>query len=313
MKKRLETLLKLGIFAGIVMYFANKFVESSALLRRLLKTYSGKYYHWQHGSVYYTKQGTGDPVLLVHDLYSSSSSAEWNEILEELSKTNTVYTIDLPGCGRSCKPYITYVNYFFAQLLSDFVKDVIQSKTAVMATGISGSFAIMAAHMNPEYFAKLTLINPLSPSQLAMIPGKAAKYTKAIMDCPVLGTFLYYLFSSENEIEYNFTENYFYNPFQVSSKLVHTYYESAHWERGGGRHLLASLHNNYVNANIAIPFANLCQDIHIIMGAELPNAENIASAYGKLRNDIQISYIPKTKVLPQLEAPGRFLTVSLYT
>ena len=34
MKKRLETLVKLGIFATIAMYFANKFVESSALLRK---------------------------------------------------------------------------------------------------------------------------------------------------------------------------------------------------------------------------------------------------------------------------------------
>ena len=125
MKKRLETLLKLGIFAGIVMYFANKFVESSALLRKLLKINSGYYYNWKHGSIYYTKQGHGDPLLLIHDLYPSSSSAEWNEVIEDLSQSHTVYAIDLPGCGRSAKPHITYVNYFYTQLLSDFVTDVI--------------------------------------------------------------------------------------------------------------------------------------------------------------------------------------------
>lgn len=308
MKKRLETLLKLGIFAGIVMYFANKFIESSALLRRLLKTNSGKYYHWKHGSIYYTKQGEGEPLLLIHDLYPTSSSVEWDRIIEELTKTNTVYTIDLPGCGRSCKPYTTYVNYFFTQLLSDFVKDIIQTKTAIMATGISGSFAIMAANINPEYFGKLTLVNPLSPAKLASIPTKTSKFTKSIMSCPILGTFLYYLLTSENEIEYNFTESYFYNPFQVSSKIVHTYYESAHLQQGGGRHLLASLHNNYVNTNIAAPFAHLNQKVQIIFGSELPNAESIAAAYQKLKEDIQISYIPKTKVLPQLENPSRFLS-----
>ena len=309
MKKRLETLLKLGIFAGIVMYFANKFVESSALLRKLLRIDSGYYYNWKHGSIYYTKQGHGDPLLLIHDLYPSSSSAEWNEVIEELSQSHTVYAIDLPGCGRSTKPHITYVNYFFTQLLSDFVTDVIQEPTAVTATGISASFATMAAHLYPDNFTKLTFINPQSPSQLATIPANTAKFTKSIMDCPILGTFLYYIFCSENEIEYNFTEEYFYNPFLVSSKIIHTYYESAHWNQGSGRFLLASLHGNYINTNVNLAFSNLAQDTQLIFGKELANAENIAASYQKLNPVIKVSYISKAKMLPHLEAPEKFLSL----
>ena len=309
MKKRLETLLKLGIFAGIVMYFANKFVESSALLRKLLRIDSGYYYNWKHGSIYYTKQGHGDPLLLIHDLYPSSSSAEWNEVIEELSQSHTVYAIDLPGCGRSTKPHITYVNYFFTQLLSDFVTDVIQEPTAVTATGISASFAIMAAHLYPDNFTKLTFINSQSPSQLATIPANTAKFTKSIMDCPILGTFLYYIFCSENEIEYNFTEEYFYNPFLVSSKIIHTYYESAHWNQGSGRFLLSSLHGNYINTNVNLAFSNLAQDTQLIFGKELANAENIAASYQKLNPVIKVSYISKAKMLPHLEAPEKFLSL----
>ena len=309
MKKRLETLLKLGIFAGIVMYFANKFVESSALLRKLLRIDSGYYYNWKHGSIYYTKQGHGDPLLLIHDLYPSSSSAEWNEVIEELSQSHTVYAIDLPGCGRSTKPHITYVNYFFTQLLSDFVTDVIQEPTAVTATGISASFATMAAHLYPDNFTKLTFINSQSPSQLATIPANTAKFTKSIMDCPILGTFLYYIFCSENEIEYNFTEEYFYNPFLVSSKVMHTYYESAHWNQGSGRFLLSSLHGNYINTNVNLAFSNLAQDTQLIFGKELANAENIAASYQKLNPVIKVSYISKAKMLPHLEAPEKFLSL----
>lgn len=307
MKKRLETLVKLGIFATIAMYFANKFVESSALLRKLLKNNSGKYYHWSQGGVYYTKQGSGAPLLLIHDLHPTSSSAEWNEVIEELAKTNTVYTIDLPGCGRSAKPYITYINYFFVQLLHDFITDIIQEQTQVMATGISGSFTVMAAHMYPDLFGKLIFVNPVSPEKLSTVPTPTLKFAKSVMDCPILGTFLYYIFSSENEIEYNFTETYFYNPFLVSSRTLHTYYEAAHWEQGGGRHLLASLHSNYINTNISIPFAGLTQEMHLICGSETPNAGAIISAYQKLNPDIRVSTIAKTKMLPQLEAPARFL------
>ena len=309
MKKRLETLLKLGIFAGIVMYFANKFVESSALLRKLLRIDSGYYYNWKHGSIYYTKQGHGDPLLLIHDLYPSSSSAEWNEVIEELSQSHTVYAIDLPGCGRSTKPHITYVNYFFTQLLSDFVTDVIQEPTAVTATGISASFATMAAHLYPDNVTKLTFINSQSPSQLATIPANTAKFTKSIMDCPILGTFLYYIFCSENEIEYNFTEEYFYTPFLVSSQIMHTYYESAHWNQGSGRFLLSSLHGNYINTNVNLAFSNLAQDTQLIFGKELANAENIAASYQKLNPVIKVSYISKAKMLPHLEAPEKFLSL----
>lgn len=311
MKKRLETLLKLGIFAAIAMYFANKFVESSALLRKLLKNQSGQYYHWSHGSVYYTKQGTGDSILLIHDLHSSSSGAEWQEIVQKLSRNHTVYVMDLPGCGRSCKPHITYINYFFVQLLHDFVTDIIQTKAQIMATGISGSFAVMAAQIYPDLFGKLTLVNPLAPEKLAVTPTHGAKYAKAIMDCPILGTFLYYIFHSENEIEYNFTENYFYNPFLVSSKLEHTYYESAHWKQGSGRFLLSSIHCNYVNTNISVPFSKLNQEIHLILGKEMPNAATVSSAYQALRSNINVSFIEKTKLLPQLEAPIDFLSACI--
>ena len=307
MKKRLETLIKLGIFAAVAMYFANKFVESSALLRKLLKNSSGNYYHWSHGSIYYTEQGNGSPLLLIHDLYPSSSGAEWSEVVAELSKTNRVYVIDLPGCGRSAKPYITYINYFFVQFLHDFITDIIQEKTSVITTGNSGSFAIMAAHMYPDLFGKLTFVNPVTPEKLSAVPTPSLKFAKSIMDCPVLGTFLYYIFSSENEIEYNFTETYFYNPFLVSSKNLHTYYEAAHWKQGEGRHLLASLYSNYINTDVSIPFTGLTQEIHLICGGEMPNADAIISAYQKLNSDIKVSTIAKTKMLPQLEAPAKFL------
>ena len=167
----------------------------------------------------------------------------------------------------------------------------------------------MAAHLYPDKFTKLTFINPQSPSQLATIPSNTAKFTKSIMNCPILGTFLYYIFCSENEIEYNFTEEYFYNPFLVSSKVMHTYYESAHWNQGSGRFLLASLHGNYINANVNLAFSSLMQDTQLIFGKELANAENIAASYQKLNPVTKVSYISKTKMLPHLEAPAKFLSL----
>ena len=52
----------------------------------------------------------GTPVLLIHDLSPLSSSYEWCRYAKKLEKQHTVYTIDLLGCGRSEKPYLTYTN-----------------------------------------------------------------------------------------------------------------------------------------------------------------------------------------------------------
>ena len=68
-------------------------------------------------------------------------------MMKKLEKTNTVYTIDLLGCGRSDKPNITYTNYLYVQLIDNFIKDVIKEKTDVVATGSSVSFTVMACNM----------------------------------------------------------------------------------------------------------------------------------------------------------------------
>ena len=56
------------------------------------------------GNIYYTKCGSGKPLLLIHDLHFASSGYEWESIREQLSRSYTVYTLDLLGCGRSEKP-----------------------------------------------------------------------------------------------------------------------------------------------------------------------------------------------------------------
>ena len=94
----------------------------------------GSYYEWKFGKIYYTKKGDGKPLLLIHDLTTSSSAYEWNKVIDKFSKTNTVYCLDLLGCGRSDKPNLTYTNYLYVQLLTDFIKHVIGDKTDIIAT-----------------------------------------------------------------------------------------------------------------------------------------------------------------------------------
>lgn len=100
----------------------------------------GEYYDWRFGKIFYKKEGSGTPLLLVHTLDAAASSAEWKYLMDKLVENHTVYVLDLLGCGKSDKPQITYTNYLYVQLISDFIRNIIGQKTDVIASGNASFF-----------------------------------------------------------------------------------------------------------------------------------------------------------------------------
>lgn len=308
LSKTLKTLVKLGVFAGTVMYGINKFVESTALSKNMLPCDDGEYFKWSHGVVYYEKVGSGSPVLMLHDVDPASSGYEWNEIVKEYSKKHTLYIVDLPGCGRSGKIVgETYINYFYVRFLKEFIDEVIGEATDVVATGLSGSFVTMAASIHEDVINNITLINPVSPASLSAPIDIRSKIAKAILDCPILGTFIYYIEESKEQIEFRFTEKSFFNPFVVTPKLTQTYYESAHLLKANGKYLLSSLKGNYMNVNVERAFSSLNNHITLIFGKQVSDAEATAHTYARLNSNVKTIFIAKAKMLPQMEAPVKLL------
>ena len=300
--------MKLAIWTTVAMYLTNKVIESSSIVRHLLSVQKGDFFDWRHGKIFYTKKGSGAPLLLIHDLTPISSAKEWESVIDSLSEKYTVYAIDLLGCGRSDKPAITYSNYLYVELVSEFIDEIIQEETIVVATGMSASFVIMAAKLHPESFKDIFLVNPESFGKLSLIPTARTKCTKAILDFPIIGVSLYYLLTCRSQVDYEFTEKYFYNPFKVKDKAVLSYYEAAHLSGGKGRHLLASLKGGYVNFDVRKAVSEL-SNIHLIFGSELEYAQKISNSYVNLNSAIESTFIKKTKALPQLEAPQEFVSV----
>lgn len=288
-------------------HIMNHCISAAAVIQNLLRKENGHFFKWRFGNVFYTKSGSGSPLLLIHDLSPFSSSFEWNEIVKTLSKSHTVYCLDLSGCGRSDKPEITYTNYFFVQLVNDFIRKVIGEKTDIAATGLSSSFVIMAAREHPELFSKITMVNPPSIARLRSTPVKYASFIKLFMDLPIIGTAVYHIYASKENMEYQFTENYFYNPFLVKRKVLHTYYESAHLQNSKGKYLLSSLRGCYVNSDITHALKESKHPIFLIEGSKMENGKDIAEQYRKINDAIQVSYISDTKLYPQLENPSEFL------
>lgn len=302
MTKR-KAFTQLNTFALGAMYAINRTISSRAILKNLLKSGNGKYYHWKFGNIFYRKSGSGKPLLLIHDLNPISSGYEWGKLEEKLKKNHTVYTIDLLGCGRSDKPGLTYTNYLYVQMISDFIKEIIGEKTDVAATGLSSSFVMMADHSNSGLFDQILMINPVSLKQLNQIPDEKSRIQKSILFCPIIGTMIYHMDTNYRNIEYILTEKYSYNPFHVEQKQIDTYYESAHLGFGKGKYLKASLDGLYLNCNIQTALLKSKRRIRILYGDKLESEKKIVEDYRKINPQIAGIPIYQAKFLPQSETP----------
>ena len=306
-KKKLITISILTTLSGVAIYAVNRFISASSVMKNLLQTEESQYYHWQFGKVFYTKKGTGKPLLLIHDLQCSSSSYEWKNLIETLSKEYTVFAIDLLGCGRSDKPRITYTNFLYVQLITGFIKNIIGCPTDVIASGLSGSFVITACNTVPECFKKIMLINPEDLSKLNKIPNKKSKFVKCMLEVPLIGTLLYHTVTNRSNIELLFTEKLLYNPFHENHQDIDAFYEGAHRGKGDGKYLLSSLVGNYVNLNITHALKNVNNSIYILGGSAEEGIRETLALYTALNPSIETELISKAKHLPQLETPVEVL------
>ena len=93
--KKLVTLSVLTTMSGAAIYFLNKTLDTAAVRKNLLASAEKESFSWQFGDIFYTKKGTGTPMLLLHDLHCASSGREWQYIEDTLAKDHTVYTLDL--------------------------------------------------------------------------------------------------------------------------------------------------------------------------------------------------------------------------
>ena len=73
-------LLAAGTAAGTALI--NKYIKVSATSKKLLSHPEPSIYKWRLGDIYYTKTGTGKPLLLIHDLTHASSGCEPDSILK---------------------------------------------------------------------------------------------------------------------------------------------------------------------------------------------------------------------------------------
>ncbi|GMQ63859.1 alpha/beta fold hydrolase [Vallitalea maricola] len=307
MKKHTKNLFYF-LISLITISLINKIIFITSTIRNNLFSCNSYYYGWKFGKLFYTVQGKGKPILLIHSLYMGSSDYEFKKIVKNLSSNHTVYTIDLIGYGRSDKPKITYTAFLYVQLISDFINEVIKEKTDVIASSSSSSFVTMACYQNPDIFDKLLFINPASIASLQKNPSKKDKLLKYVLETPILGTTIYNIACSKYILRANLRKRFYYNKKLVRKKYITIYHEASHLQGSNNKFLYASKCCKYLNVSINNAVENINNSIYILMG-DNGNSEDIINSYLTLNPAIEYSYVHDTKLLPHLEKPADIIDI----
>ncbi|MCL7036961.1 hypothetical protein MKW94_002684 [Papaver nudicaule] len=122
--------------------------------------FSVRIWRWNGYVVQYTVVGhEGPAILLVHGFGAFLDHFRDNaEVIADAG--NRVWAITLLGFGKSEKPNIVYTELIWAQLLRDFVVDVVGEPAHLVGNSIGAYFAAIVAGLWPALVKSIVLMNP---------------------------------------------------------------------------------------------------------------------------------------------------------
>jgi pimeloyl-ACP methyl ester carboxylesterase len=163
-------------------------------------------YAWTQGDIFYAVKGRGEPIVLVHGVYAGASSFEFRKVFNALAERFRVYAFDLLGFGLSDRPPVLYTPRLYAELVADFVRQVVggvDNPVRVIASGLSAAFTILAAAEHTGLFSRLVLVEPTGIEDLAGDPEEPThRFQRWLLRTPLLGQGLYIMLTSRPSIRY---------------------------------------------------------------------------------------------------------------
>ncbi len=152
--------------------------------------------------LYYSKQGQGPTLIILHGLYGSGDN--WHSIARVLSKEFTVYLVDQRNHGKS--PHSLSHNYAdMSYDLKELVDKIGDSSVNIIGHSMGGKTAMTFTLEHSQFVNKLVAVD-ISPFSYINIDGFSNQYTfhKNILECfknaPIKSV------TSRKEIDYYFAQ-----------------------------------------------------------------------------------------------------------
>ncbi|MBE7382872.1 MAG: alpha/beta fold hydrolase [Leptolyngbya sp. SIO1E4] len=113
---------------------------------------------WQGHRIYYTVQGTGLPLVLIHGF--GASLGHWRKNIPMLAEAGyQVHALDLLGFGDSDKPALPYSVEVWESLLQDYWRSHIGQPAVFVGNSIGGLITLMMLANSPEMACAGVLLN----------------------------------------------------------------------------------------------------------------------------------------------------------
>jgi pimeloyl-ACP methyl ester carboxylesterase len=261
-------------------------------------------FDWRGRRISFTRRGQGPPLLLIHGIHAAAWSYEWHDNVDRLAQANTVYTLDLLGFGLSDRPAIRYSARLYISLISDFVDQVIGDPCVLVATSLSGAYAIVLGARDPQRFPAVALIAPTGLVRLNRAAGIAGEAGQLAVDAPIVGTAMFNALVSHRSIRH-YLEKTYANDSIVTNELVEIYYWTSH--QRGARYAPAAFVSGHLNIDVRQAFRRLTQPALIVWGEDGTAAPVEESrGFRTLKPDLEMAVLSPAGDLPHDERPDDF-------
>lgn len=261
-------------------------------------------FEWRGRRIAFTKRGSGPAILLVHGIHAAAWSYEWHDNVDYLARGNTVYTIDLLGFGRSDRPAIRYSARLYISLISDFVHQVVGEPCVLVASSLSGAYAIVLAARDPERFPAIALIAPTGLVRLNKPAGITNEAGRLAVEAPIVGTAMFNGLVSKRSIRYYLEKTYADNSI-VTDDLVNIYFWASH--QRGARHAPAAFISGHLNIDVRHALRRLTQPALLVWGEEGAAAPvEEYRGFRAIKPEMELAVLSPAGDLPHDERPDDF-------
>jgi pimeloyl-ACP methyl ester carboxylesterase len=262
-------------------------------------------YRWRGMSVDYTEAGDPDDptVVCLHGVNAAASSGEFREVFADLAADHHVVAPDLPGFGRSDRPPLRYSAALYEDFVADFLGRYAGASPAVLASGLTASYAVRAAGEPGTDVSRLLLVCPTTRGG----PSPPRGAIQELIRAPLVGEFLFNLLVSKPSIRYFNADHGYYDLDRAGEEWMEYEWRTAH--QPGARFAPAGFISGALNADLDLGAALADREVPttLLWGREadvtpLSTGRDVAEAA-----DARLVVFDDAKLLPHVEFPAAFL------
>jgi len=205
------------------------FIPLGFVQRSVLISLGKMAYYTNQGELWAT-DGVGDTpperetLIFFHGIGGGASAYAWSKVYPAFAAEYRVLAPDLIGWGRSDRPEQNYLPADYIAMLIEFIEQTCQAPVTIIASSLTGAFAIRAAVKRPDLFKSLILTLPSGIKDFRQYYSNS--FFAQIASVPILDRVLYAGQVSSFGIR-DFFERVFAQPNRLSPEIVEAFVQSA--------------------------------------------------------------------------------------